>query len=111
MTVYVDDMRAAYGRLVMCHMIADSEAELIAMADRIGVRRKWHQHPGTPRSHFDICLTKRALAVQAGAVEITWRQTALMCRARRFTMQLCKPEEAEQWANITAARQGWNGAI
>jgi len=69
-TVYVDNMRARKGRMIMCHMIADSEGELVAMADRIGVARRWHQHPGTHRSHFDICLAKRRLAVRSGAVEI-----------------------------------------
>jgi hypothetical protein len=81
--VYVDDMRAPYGRLIMCHMIADTDEELLAMADRIGVQRKWHQYPGTHRSHFDIALSKRALAVAAGAQEITWRQTGLVSRHRR----------------------------
>lgn len=83
MAVYVDNMRAAFGRMVMCHMIADTEEELLAMADRIGVARRWHQFPGTPRSHFDIALSKRKLAVEAGAVEITWRQLAERTYARR----------------------------
>ena len=83
MTVYVDDMRANYGRMVMCHMLADSDAELIAMADRIGVARRWHQYAGTHASHFDIALSKRALAVAEGAVEITWRQAGAIVRARR----------------------------
>lgn len=83
MTVYVDDMRAKFGRLIMCHMIADTDEELHAMAQRIGVARRWHQKPGTHQSHYDICLTKRALAVAAGAVEITMRDTARICRERR----------------------------
>ena len=83
MSVYVDDMRASYGRMVMCHMIADSDAELLAMADRIGVARRWHQHPGTPRSHFDVCLAKRALAIEAGAVPVTQRDLGRMILARR----------------------------
>ncbi|WP_202842093.1 DUF4031 domain-containing protein [Luteimonas saliphila] len=83
MAVYVDDMRAPFGRLVMCHMIADTEDELLAMADRIGVARRWHQYPGTARSHFDIALSKRKLAVAAGAVEITWRELAERTYARR----------------------------
>lgn len=70
MAVYVDDMRAKFGRMVMCHMLADTTTELLAMADRIGVQRKWIQHAGTPKEHFDIALSKRALAVQAGAQEI-----------------------------------------
>jgi hypothetical protein len=32
------------------------------MADKIGVDRKWLQAAGTKREHFDICLSKRALA-------------------------------------------------
>ena len=58
MTVYVDDMRAPFGRLVMCHMIADTPAELHAMADRIGVARKWFQNKGSG-PHYDIALSKR----------------------------------------------------
>ena len=70
MTVYVDDMRASFGRMVMCHMLADSTEELLAMADRIGVARRWLQKAGTPHEHFDIALSKRALAVRYGAEEI-----------------------------------------
>lgn len=54
MAIYVDDMKAGYGRMVMCHMLADSEDELHAMADRIGVARRWHQRPGTPFSHLRV---------------------------------------------------------
>ncbi len=71
MTVQVDDMRAPFGRMIMCHMIADSDEELLDMVDKIGIRRKWHQYPGTPRSHFDICLSKRKLAVRNGAIEVS----------------------------------------
>lgn len=39
--VYVDDMYAQFGRMKMCHMIADTTTELNAMADSIGVQRKW----------------------------------------------------------------------
>lgn len=74
MTVYVDNMCAVRGKSVMCHMVADTDEELLAMAKKIGVSPRWHQHPGTPRSHFDVCLTKRRMAVQNGAVEITQRQ-------------------------------------
>ncbi|MDO5940602.1 DUF4031 domain-containing protein [Burkholderia cepacia] len=70
MSVYVDDMAAPYGRMIMFHMVADTEDELHTMASRIGVARRWHQKPGTPHSHYDICKAKRAQAVALGAVEI-----------------------------------------
>jgi hypothetical protein len=100
MTVYVDNMRAPFGRLVMCHMIADTEEELLAMVDKIGIQRKWHQYPGTHRAHFDIALSKRALAVKAGAVEITLRQTGAMCMRRRLSGELDRPDEAEAWVSL-----------
>ncbi|QDP53926.1 MAG: hypothetical protein GOVbin2937_3 [Prokaryotic dsDNA virus sp.] len=83
MAVYVDNMQAQFGRMKMCHMIADSTEELLAMADRIGVARKWIQSAGTAREHFDIAMSKRALAVEAGAVEVTMKELARMTRARR----------------------------
>jgi hypothetical protein len=76
MGVYVDTMRAKFGRMVMCHMWADTREELFAMADKIGVSRRWFQRPasaGVPGmdaswEHFDISMSKRALAVKAGAI-------------------------------------------
>ena len=85
MAVFVDDMQAEFGRMKMCHMIADTTAELLVMADLIGVRRKWLQKPGTAQEHFDICMAKRALAVKAGAIEVTMRDLALKIRERRLT--------------------------
>lgn len=83
MAVYVDNMKARFGRMVMCHMLADSTDELLAMADRIGVRRDWLQHAGSTYEHFDICMSKRALAVEAGAVEITRRGVGRLLASRR----------------------------
>lgn len=97
MAVYVDDMRARYRRMVMYHMLADSDDELHAMADKIGVRRKWHQKPGTATSHYDVCQTKRQLAVQFGAIEITSRQAAAMVARRRATGSIGTPCDAERW--------------
>jgi uncharacterized protein DUF4031 len=97
MAVYVDDMRAPFGRLIMCHMIADTHEELISMARTIGVQLKWIQHPNTWQEHFDIALSKRAMAVVAGAIEITWRQCAAMDARKRKTGELGDPTTAEEW--------------
>lgn len=85
MAVYIDDMRAPFGRMKMCHMMADSTEELLAMADLIGVDRRWIQHPGTNHEHFDIAMSKRRLALEAGAVEVTQRELVGIVRARRTT--------------------------
>lgn len=69
MTVYVDDVRHTYGRMVMCHMWADTTEELHAMADKIGVARKWLQQP--PHAswvHYDVSLGAKAKAIKLGAV-------------------------------------------
>ncbi len=80
MSVYVDNAELACGRMKMCHLLADTTEELMAMADRIGVNRKWIQFPGTWREHFDVCKSKQKLAIQHGAILKTtldmaeWRQ-------------------------------------
>ena len=86
MSVYVDDANIPFGRMIMCHMIADTEEELLAMADKIGVARKWIQRtPGKPwRTHFDICLAKRKLAVSMGAVEIGMGELADILARKRM---------------------------
>ena len=81
--VYVDDMFAAYGRMKMCHMLADTTDELLAMADKIGVARKWLQKPGTALEHFDVCAAKRALAIAHGAQQIHFPSRELMAIVRR----------------------------
>jgi hypothetical protein len=68
------------------------------MAAKIGVARKWWQSPEkTSGSHYDICLSKKALAIQFGAIEITWRQAGAMNSRCRVTGELGKPEDAEEW--------------
>lgn len=88
MAVYVDDMAARYGRMVMFHMVADTTEELTAMATKIGVSAKHIQKRGTIHEHFDICLTKRALAVRAGAIEIDRHGLALFLRSKRAELEL-----------------------
>jgi hypothetical protein len=53
-------------------MIADDIKELHKMADLIGIKRKWFQNKKIP--HYDICKTKRKLAIENGAIEIDIRE-------------------------------------
>jgi hypothetical protein len=113
MAVYVDDMQARFRRMIMCHMIADTTEELLAMADEIGVSRKWIQAKGTYTEHFDVCMKMRDRAVEAGAKEITQRELGMMLRTRRkravgelfdFAEALKRVKEGKK-----IARTGWNG--
>ena len=83
MSVYVDNMKASYGRMIMCHMIADSRPELDEMADIIGVNRKWIQKEGTYAEHYDICKAKRTKALRSGAIELNRRQFVIKLLAKK----------------------------
>lgn len=73
--VYVDNARIPFRRMLMCHLLADSEFELHAMAAAIGVARRWFQG-----DHYDVCLTKRAKAIELGAKAITDRREIVAVR-------------------------------
>ncbi len=82
MTVYVDDARNGFGRMVMCHMFADTPEELHAMASVIGMKPQWYQSPEKASfPHYDLSLTKRALAVAKGAKEISRKECAAFMKA------------------------------
>jgi hypothetical protein len=74
-------------------MIADTEEELHAMAAEIGVARRWFQG-----DHYDITQTKKALALKAGAIAITWRQCGTMTMNRRCGFPMGTPETANEIA-------------
>lgn len=84
MTVFVDSARNALGRMKMCHMIADTLAELHDMAEKIGMKREWFQE-GASFPHYDVSLTRREKAVRLGAVELERRGIALKIRELRNT--------------------------
>lgn len=78
MTVYIDDayIKARVGRIngQWCHMTADTEEELHEFAERIGMKQSWFQNAGRASFHYDVTKGRRAAAVKAGAVEISWRE-------------------------------------
>ena len=77
MTVYVDNYRAKFGRMVMCHMAADNLEELHEMALKIGMKKEWFQ-----KDHYDVSLSRRKLAIQFGAKEVTSRELVKIVRPR-----------------------------
>ena len=86
--VYVDNFNAPYGRMTMCHMIADTRQELLDMAFKIGVDLKWIQYPGTEHEHFDVCLSKKKLAIKFGAKEVTARELVTIQKQKNETKKL-----------------------
>jgi len=85
--VYIDNFNAPFGRMKMCHMIADSNEELLQMAARIGVNKKWIQYPGTANEHFDICLSKKKKGIELGAKEINFREYAEIVNIKKTILE------------------------
>ena len=84
MAVYVDDARipAQVGRIRArwSHLYADSQDELHAFAQGIGLRRAWFQ-PGRPIGgkpsrlwHYDVTESRRQAAIRAGARPVGLRE-------------------------------------
>lgn len=93
MTVYVDSFKMKYRGMVMSHMVADTIAELHAMADKIGIQRKWFQ-VNASFPHYDIAQTKRYRAILEGAQEISkWKLVEFMKKKR------ADPVFIEEWAD------------
>lgn len=67
----------------MCHMLADTIEELHAMAHKIGIQRRWFQNKSAA-PHYDICKSKRTLAVKFGAIECDRRQIVEVMRRNRL---------------------------
>lgn len=100
MSVYVDDMDVDYRRMKMSHLMADTTEELLAMVDMIDVQRKWIQYPGTPREHFDICMSKKNEALERGAIQVTWREIGIweIFRVRWWPLHITYVEAQKRYA-------------
>jgi hypothetical protein len=81
MAVYVDSANIPYRGQVICHMIGDTLDELHAMADAIGMQRRWFQPRSFP--HYDVPQEQRAAAVRLGAVEVDRRGIVVVMRRLR----------------------------
>lgn len=80
MTVYVDNARLPFRGMLMSHMLADTDDELRAMAQVVGLHDRWHQG-----DHFDINQDMRSIALANGAKQITQREAVLIRRKFRQT--------------------------
>ena len=65
--IYVDKLEIKFKGMIMCHMIADTEEELLEFAKSIGLNSRYLQKAGTYKSHFDVSKSKKELAIKKGA--------------------------------------------
>lgn len=86
-----------------CHMWADTDDELHALAAKIGMRRQWLQDQGKGKlRHYDLTPPKRAAAVKAGAIEASYEQLGEAVRAARIAYREALAAKAEQRRDVLA---------
>lgn len=107
MAVFVDDFyltkMGSYRSMKMSHMAASSDEELHEMARKIGVdRRHWQSDKNHRLSHYDICMSKRNLALKNGAIAVTWRQMGVISRFFKTNgkMPLSLEEAVSWWGSL-----------
>ncbi|HEX3793544.1 MAG TPA: DUF4031 domain-containing protein [Acidimicrobiales bacterium] len=100
LTVFVDDWRqraTIRGRTDRwSHLLADSEEELHALAEQLGIpRRGYQRHRRSPAlNHYDLPERYREQAIELGAVPVTWRQMARLTREwRRADAPPARPDQ------------------
>lgn len=67
-----------------CHLFADHEEELHALAKRIGMRREWFDGRDGDGGHYDLVPTKRAAAIRLGAIEVDRDRAIQIWRRQRI---------------------------
>ena len=78
MSVIVDSLFATkrsrrWPYVQACHLRAETDAELIQFASRLGLKREWAQsmdHPQQRRHHFDLTANMRRKAILLGAESV-----------------------------------------
>lgn len=61
-----------------CHLVSDESLdELHAFAEQLGLKRQWFQDKRIP--HYDLTPSKRRLAIQNGATEVTDKEFMARC--------------------------------
>lgn len=91
--LYVDRLidytgRVPYRHKVWCHLVADSDEELLAAAAELGAAGEWMQGRRGWDTHFDVPAPWRDGALAIGAHEVDFRFMALRTRSRRAAQAL-----------------------
>lgn len=78
--IYVDQVQNHGNKGHWCHMATDGSVdELHSFAQQIGLKREWFQEHRIVR-HYDLKPSKRKLAVELGAIEVSSRELIDLCR-------------------------------
>lgn len=104
MTIYVDSTQQ-YSSGPWCHMASDDLDELHRFAAKLRLRRAWFQdHAVMP--HYDLRPSKRLLAIERGAIEVSRYELLALCTDRypqlreRTLERLAEQAEKKQAAAI-----------
>jgi hypothetical protein len=90
---YVDRLidytgRVPYRHKVWCHLVADTDEELLACGAELGVSEAWLQGSRRWDHHFDLPAAFRSRALDLGAREVDFRFMGRRTRARRAALAL-----------------------
>jgi hypothetical protein len=77
-----------------CHMMADTKAELLEFAQRLGLRTRWLH-----KDHFDIVPSKRVLAMSGGVRCLC----QVMVQVRMFTTRCVSLDASESSGKRSSA--------
>ncbi len=93
MSCYVDRLidytgRVPYRHKVWCHLVADSDDELLRAAEQLGLSEAWLQGTRGWDTHFDLPAPLRPAAQALGAIEVDFRFMGRRTRARREALKL-----------------------
>lgn len=100
MSVYVDEPMHPFGRMVMCHMLADTREELLAMVDKIGVPQKWIQKKDTAKTRLGLFQLSDDEGWSTGVIA-TGKAEAI----RRYTTEITELENDIEATRIPAKRE------
>lgn len=104
MAVYVDRTRNKFGRMIMCHMLADAIEELLEMADAIGLQRRHFQPTSHP--HFDVSPGYKKKAIAAGAIEVDRKGIVEVMKRQRKRLRYDPSQAIAYHAAFDASDKG-----
>lgn len=81
MATYVDRAIWQWRGRMWCHLLADDLDELHRFAERVGVPRGSFQDRRFP--HYDLSAERREIAVELGALQVSFREIIVVARRLR----------------------------